>query len=164
MQNKVGQTNPTTKQIQDIMNQLDQIDVTSEPFTTFLSTEERKAALKFRPGGEKIVALIAELAATYNTSLHGISIADMKADLQLSQDLAPMASKLEMLSQRVSGTVLEAQSECWYAATAYYTALARIASSDPKLQAALKPVVDFFATGRRRAKPADETKSTDSSK
>jgi hypothetical protein len=44
----------------------------------------------------------------------------------------------------------EAQSECWWAATAFYSTLSRLTGADPKLEAALKPVIDFFATGRRK--------------
>lgn len=49
---------------------------------------------------------------------------------------------------------LEADSEKWFAATAYYTALLGLSRSNPELQVAMRPLVDFFATGRRRtAKP-----------
>ena len=74
----------------------------------------------------------------------------MLADLTLAQRLRPIASAVDQLNQRLSDTLLEAQSECWWAATAFYTSLCRVAGADPALKAALKPIVDFFATGRRK--------------
>ena len=102
-----------------------------------LSAEEQAATVKMRIGGDPIVADIAKLTK----------------DLTLAQRLRPLASAVEQLSQRLSDTVLEAQSECWWAATAYYTSLCRVADADPVLEAALRPIIDFFAVGRRK-KPA----------
>ncbi len=76
----------------------------------------------------------------------------MNADLQLAKRLQPLADAVSDLSLLLSDTMLEAHSEAWWSATAYYTALARMAPADPNLEAALKPAVDFFATGRRGAK------------
>ena len=59
---------------------------------------------------------------------------------------------MEALSQRVADTILEAQSECWWAATEYYTALDGLSRTDPAIKTALQPVYDFFATGRRKPK------------
>jgi hypothetical protein len=56
------------------------------------------------------------------------------------------------LQRRLDDTHLEAQSECWWAATAFYTALGRTMDADAKLEAALRPIVDFFAVGRRARK------------
>ena len=119
-----------------------------------LSADERKHTVKFRPGGEKIVALLAELAARHGVTLPSISVEGMTADLQLAGRLQPVADALAAAAQTVADTILEAQSECWWAATASLTALARMTSADPKLEAALRPAVDFFAVGRRVKKPA----------
>jgi hypothetical protein len=73
----------------------------------------------------------------------------------LAQRLAPLAPLLESLAQRVSDTILQAQSECWWAAMAFYSALARLSSVDPELEVALKPAVEFFAR-RSRSEPAAE--------
>ena len=80
----------------------------------------------------------------------------MKADLLLAQRLRPLSVEVEVeaeaLRQRLDDTVLEAQSECWWAATAFYTALSRMIYADPRLEAALGPIIEFFAVGRRKVK------------
>jgi len=63
----------------------------------------------------------------------------------------------QQLLRRLEDTVTNAQSESWWAATALYTALARVAVASPELQAALRPVVEFFAIGRRKKTPAPVT-------
>jgi hypothetical protein len=65
------------------------------------------------------------------------------------EQLPPLSSAIQGLQRRVDDTVLEAQSECWWAATALYTALARASGAEPKLEAALEPIIDFFSVGRR---------------
>ena len=61
---------------------------------------------------------------------------------------------LETLSQKVADTILLAQSECWWAATAFYSALTRLSDADPQLEAELKPAIEFFARRRRDEPPA----------
>ena len=94
------------------------------------------------------------LAARHEVSLPRISVDDMNGDLTLAQRLLPIAQALANVSRTVTDTILQAQSECWWAATAFYSALARLSDADPQLEGALKPVVDFFARRRRTDAPA----------
>ena len=55
----------------------------------------------------------------------------------------------------VSDTILQAQSECWWAAMAFYSALTRLSNLDPELEDALKPAIEFFAR-RPRSEPTAE--------
>jgi hypothetical protein len=77
-----------------------------------------------------------------------------ETDLTLARRLAPLARALETISQTVADTILQAQSECWWTATAYYTALTHLSDADPKLEAALRPAVEFFARRPRSEPPA----------
>ncbi len=150
MQDKVGQHVPSASQVEKLITELEKLASSTGKFTIALTTEERKHTLKFRPGGEKIVALLGQLVQKHGVSLPGVSVDGMNADLELATVLAPLDVAAAAFAQRVSDTRLEAESECWWAATAFYTALARTAESDPTLAAALKPVIEFFATGRRK--------------
>ena len=107
-----------------------------------------------RSMGERIVGLIGGLAAQHEVSLPRISVDDMNSDLALAQRLAPLARAVSNLSQTLSDTILQAQSECWWAATAFYSALARLSSADAKLESSLKPAIEFFARRRRTSFPA----------
>ena len=150
MQDKVGSQVPTTDQIEQLVADVEAIAERIAAFTVTLAADERASTVKMRTGGEPIVADIAKLASDHGITLPQITVDGMLADLTLSQRIRPLANAVEQLNQRLSDTVLEAQSECWWATTALYTSLLRVSSGDPVLAAALKPIVDFFALGRRK--------------
>lgn len=150
MQDLVGNTIPSEKEIENLVAEVRAVEAKVEQFTILLSKEARAATTKPRKGGDSIVATLGDLADAHGVSLPKISTAAMKADLLLAQRLRPLAEAVSTLQQRLDDTVLEAQSECWWAATAFYTALSRMRDADPKLEAALRPIIDFFAIGRRK--------------
>jgi hypothetical protein len=154
MEDKVGGVVPSEKEIAKLVDEVRALQDKVARFTVNLSLDERKSTLKFRPGGERIVMLMSQLAHEHGVQLPGISVDAMKADLTLGERIAPLAQAVDALAQTLADTVLEAQSECWWAATAFYSALARLTSGSAKLQAALQPAVDFFAIGRRRVRAA----------
>jgi len=150
MQDKVGSEIPTTDQITQLVADLKSISDRIVAYTVTLSADERASTLKMRTGGEPIVAAIAKLANDHGITLPQITVDGMLADLTLAKQIRPLASAVAQLNQRLNDTVLEAQSECWWAATALYTSLVRASGGDPVLEAALKPVIDFFARGKRK--------------
>src|SRR5690349_15631262 len=122
-------------------------------FTLVLSAEERLRTTNMRARGGRLVWLVGELANRHEVSLPPISVEDMNGGLTLAQRLAPLATALASVSQTISDTILQAQSECWWAATAFYTALTRLSDVDPQLESSLKPAVEFFARRRRTEPP-----------
>lgn len=152
MQDKVGSNVPTEQEIQNLVDDLKALQAKVEAYTISLTTEERSATTKMRIGGEGVVGTIGTLATDHKLSLPEISVEAMNADLLLAQRLRPLASAAGAFAQRLDDTILEAQSECWWAATAFYTTLARLSGANATMQSALKPVVDFFAVGRRKPK------------
>ena len=122
-------------------------------FTVSLTSEERVGSAKMRTGGEGVVEAVGQLAEQHEIALPQITVEGMTADLTLAQRLRPLAEAARRLSQRVDDTILTAQSEAWWSATAFYTTLARVAAVSPTLQEALRPIVDFFAQGPRKKTP-----------
>ncbi|MEP7121425.1 MAG: hypothetical protein ABJE95_10965 [Byssovorax sp.] len=152
MEDRVGGTIPSEKEIDALRADIQSVETRLKKYTVLLTKQERGATTKFRKGGELIVGTLAVLAEQHGIKLPKISAEGMKADLLLAQRLRPLAVEVEGLKQRLDDTVLEAQSECWWAATAFYTALSRMIDADPKLEAAMGPIVEFFAVGRRKVK------------
>jgi len=150
MKDRVGNGNPDKEALDALLADILSLTSRVSAFTVSLSPEERLRTTKFRPGGERIVELIAGLAEQHKLALPNISVVGMRADLQLSQQLRPVAQQAQSLADTLSDTVLEAESECWWAMGAFYTTLVRMADTDPKLAEALRPAIDFFATGRRK--------------
>ena len=154
MQNRVGSVIPSDQDIQRLVKDIESVAGRMQKYTLTLSAEQRRRTTKMRTSGERIVGLVGDLAKQHEVSLPRISVEDMQDDLTLAQRLAPLARALESVSQAVADTILQAQSECWWAATAYYSALTRLSDADPQIERALKPAVEFFARRRRGESPA----------
>ena len=154
MQNLVGSVIPSEQEIQRLVKDIESVAVRIQKFTVSLSAADRKRTLKMRTSGGWVVELVGDLAVRHEVALPRVPVGDMKDDLTLAQRLAPLARALAAVSQTVADTILQAQSECWWAATAYYSALTRLADTDPQLESALKPVIEFFAKRRKSEPPA----------
>jgi len=152
MQDLVGDVIPSDKDIAKLVEELQAIEAKIEKYTVVLTTDQRSSTTKMRSGGENVVGDIATLTTSHGVALPKITVDGMKRDLLLAQRLRPLAAQAAKLAQRLDDTILEAQSECWWAATAFYSALARISGADAALQKAMEPIVAFFAVGRRKAK------------
>ena len=158
-----GAPMPTDTQVQaltaDVVAILERVDT----FATALSTAQRSAAPKMRAGGANIVATVAQLAEQFGMALPAVSAAEMTANLALAQRLRPLADMSRQLTRRLEDTITNAQGDCWWAATALYSALARVSDANPALELALRPVVAFFARGKRKKAPPTPAKPPGSS-
>jgi hypothetical protein len=157
MQDRVGEKVPTDEQVAGWLTAIKNLQQEMAPYGVGLTPEERRHTLKFRPGGEAIVHALALSVRNHDVALPGITADGMEADLSLAEKLKPVRDAAEALYQFADDTILEASSECWYAATAYYTTLSRMVSSYPDIKAVVAQVSSLFATGRRRqAAPAPQ--------
>jgi hypothetical protein len=150
MQDRVGAKIPTDEQVAGWLGSIKQLHEDIAPFGVGLTPDERKHTLKFRPGGEPIVHALAASVRNHDLSLPGITADGMEADLTLVQKLKPVRDAAEALYQLTDDTILEASSECWYAATAFYTTFSRMVSTFPDIKAVVAQVSSFFAIRRRK--------------
>lgn len=156
MQDRVGANVPSNDQIVGWVATINKLQQEIAPYGVGLTPEERKHTLKFRPGGEPVVKSLADAVKKHGVSLPGITADGMAADLLLAQRMKPVHDAADALYQFTDDTILEASSECWYAATAYYTSLTRMVSSFPDLKRLIGEIAEFFATRRRkRATPTE---------
>jgi hypothetical protein len=154
MENKVGSEIPSEKQIKSWQDRIQALADEIEPYTVKLSADDAKHLLRFRPGGEVIVALVADLAVKYGISLPDMPVQGMRDDLTLAQRLAPVASSVGLVAERLTNTLGQARSETWQAATGNYSVLVRVSVANPSLEKELEPARAFFA---RRTKPQGPT-------
>ena len=150
MQDRVGAKVPTDEQVAGWLATIKKLQQEMEPYGVSLTPEERRHTLKFRPGGEAIVHALAVSVRGHEVALPGITADGMEADLSVVEKLKPVRDAAEALYQFADDTILEASSECWYAATAYYTALSRMITGYPDIKAVVAQVASLFATGRRK--------------
>ena len=62
MEDKVGSEIPTEKQIKAMVQKVKDLADELEKFTVKLTVDERRHQLRFRPGGEPIIAHLGDLA------------------------------------------------------------------------------------------------------
>src|SRR5439155_26136571 len=102
-----------------------------------LTVDQRKAALKGRPGGNEIADRIGGLAGKYHVVIPNMTLADMQADQTLAARLQPLREKIGAFAQLIDDTVLQAQAECWRAVTTYYNILDSMSAADATLRTEL---------------------------
>jgi hypothetical protein len=153
MEHRVGDPLPSEGDVDKLVNDVGTIRTKTEKFCVALTTEERKKAVKFREGGDAIVALVGKLLDEHGVTLPDVTRDGMTADVQLARRIEPLRASIASLLQLLDDTILEAQSEAWWAATAGYTALARMSKGNARLEADLRPAVEFFRLGKRTPKP-----------
>ena len=154
MENRVGDNLPTEQQLAAWKATLDTLFAEMKPFLIKLSKDEKRHLAQFRPGGEQIVALIANLSEKYGINLVDMPVAGMRSDLQLSQVLTPVVGQMSLMAAWGDDTRAAATSEAWQATTGNYSVLSRVAESNPSLAEELKPAKQFFA--RRKKGPPEE--------
>lgn len=162
MENRVGDNAPAAARFQSLLKQLESVVEELQKFGVMLTKEERRATLRARRDSEPMQRLVYSLAQKKSLELEAFPLSGMLNDMNLVQSLEPFDSAMRVGKQLVADTLLQADTEGWQAFLAYYGVLSSMAQHDAELAAALKPVVNFMKTGRRKAanapRPAPETK------
>lgn len=157
MQNLVGSIIPSEAEVAKLLKEIEGVTKKVQSFAIHLTPAQRKGLLKMRPDGAKIVTLVGRLCAKYGVASGDTPVDGMNADLLLSERIRPLTAAAGLLAQTLDDTELEAEGECWHAATANYSMLVVLARNNAQLASELAPARDFFATGRRAAKVAPAT-------
>jgi len=153
MDNKVGDKQPTPKELAQLLKQLKELVEQLRPYGITLTTDERKRTLRPRKGAEAHMQRVHDLAVKHGVTLKHIPLDGMANDLALAKQLQPVEDELRVGLQLVEDTGTQAASEAWEAFLAYYGVLSSMAGRSADLAAELQSVVDFMATGPRK-KPA----------
>ncbi|HEY2512982.1 MAG TPA: hypothetical protein VGI39_19075 [Polyangiaceae bacterium] len=119
-----------------------------------LTANERKGMGKLRKGGEKHMPQLAQLATDWQVTIRTQPTAAMLEANKTATTLRPLLTLLAGLVREVQDTVFVSDSESWATASALYALLKRMSKKDPKLQAQLAPIADFFSFRRPVADPA----------
>jgi hypothetical protein len=130
--------------VQQTVSQLDAVEVGlgSDPA---LTPTQKRHALKFRKGGDKIIGQIGNLAQQQQLGSPGLSVTDMLGTLGKAQALQPLSDRVHAFAQHVDDVVFKAESDSFAMAQQFYALLQRRALTDGELATAMAPVVVFFA-------------------
>ncbi|MGH7293517.1 MAG: hypothetical protein ACRELB_01230, partial [Polyangiaceae bacterium] len=135
--------------VQQTVNQLDDVELGlgNDPA---LTPGQKRHALKFRKGGDKIIAQIGNLAQQQQLESPALNVTDMTATLGKAQALQPLSDRVAAFSKHVDDVIFKAESDSLAMAQQFYALLQRRALTDTELDTALAPVIAFFA---RKPKP-----------
>ncbi|MGD0529499.1 MAG: hypothetical protein ABSE49_30455 [Polyangiaceae bacterium] len=123
-----------------------------------LTPNEKRHALKFRKGGDKIVGQIGNLAQQEQVDSAGLSVGDMEAMLGKAHALQPLFDRLAAFSKHVADVIFTSASGSMAMAQQFYALLQRRAKTDNELATAMAPVVTFFARKPAPKAPGGLTK------
>ena len=130
--------------VQQTVAQLDTVEVGlgNDPA---LTPAQKRHALKFRKGGDKIIGQIGNLAQQQQLDSPGLNVADMLGTLGKAQALQPLFDRVAAFAKHVDDVVFKAGSDSLSMAQQFYALLQRRALTDGELATAMAPVVVFFA-------------------
>ena len=123
-----------------------------------LTPAQKRHALKFRKGGDKIIGQLGNLAQQQQLESPALNVDDMMATLGKAQALQPLADRVAAFAKHVTDVVFKAESDSLAMAQQFYALLQRRALTDNELGTALAPVVTFFARKPKAKAPGALTK------
>jgi hypothetical protein len=151
LENKVGDNIPPHEKFLALLQQLQATIKELQAFGITLDDFDRRRLLHPRVGAEPHIKTVLGLAEKYRVNIPSAPLLGVENDVRLATELAPLDGALHSALQLVADTEAQAQSEYWQGFLAYYGALAAMAVNIPELAVELQPVIDFMATGKRRA-------------
>jgi hypothetical protein len=135
--------------VQQTIAQLDadEVELGNDPA---LTPAQKRHALKFRKGGDKIIAQIGNLAQQQQLESPALNVSDMLATLGKAQALQPLSDRVAAFAKHIGDVLFKAESDSLAMAQQFYALLQRRALTDAELATSMAPVVAFFA---RKSKP-----------
>lgn len=150
MENKVGDTIPTAKELATLHAELAAWIERARKFCVAVDPDDRKRQLHWRTGAEPHITRVHDLAAKYAISLKGIPLDGMAADRALKVALEPFVPQLKTALRLLEDTAGQAESEAWQAFLAYYGVLVNMADHNPELAIEMADPIAFMATGPQK--------------
>jgi hypothetical protein len=145
------QQEPTDQQLERLVGTCRDVVAELARIVDPMTTDDRRRTLKFRPGGETVVELVARLVVEYDVKVAGKSVDEMVASSAAARRLQPLAEQARLCLQLINDAILVRKSDAWRAATAFYSVLESMSHHDPQLREKLRPAIEFFAQAAKRA-------------
>jgi len=130
--------------VQKTVAQLDTVEVGLGADPALTPTEKRHA-LKFRKGGENVVAQIGNLARQQQLESPALNADDMMAMLGKAEALQPLSNRVAAFQKHIDDVIFTSRSASLSLAQQFYALLQRRSLTDNELKVAMAPVVAFFA-------------------
>src|ERR1019366_6477884 len=115
--------------VQQTVTELDTIEVGlgNDPA---LTPAQKRHALKFRQGGDKIIGQIGNLAQQQQLDSAGLNVADMVATLGKAHALQPLSDRVAAFAKHIDDVIFKAESNSLAMGQQFYALLQRRALTD----------------------------------
>lgn len=121
------------------------------PYAVTLTTAQRKAASRFRKGGDKVIPQLVRVAAKAGISGTAFDLDTMQTQLALANQLLPLLTTVKTLTDTVNDTVLSAHGDAWHSATTLHGVLKRLTTRNLDLRRDMQVISSAFTIRKRTA-------------
>jgi hypothetical protein len=154
-QNKVGHKSVSPAEASAMQDALFFLRTKAAEYGPPLQKSDAKRLTIVRTGYEAQAELILRLAERFQIQGAGGSVAEVRADMSLVEQLTPVYQDAALTAGLFRGVIRQARAEAWDGIMALYDVLKALAKTKPELEAALRPMVDFMA---RESRPVEDDK------
>jgi hypothetical protein len=145
----------------------------SEPFASVrrLTMTERKRVLKFRKGGQQVVATLLSVCSQYGLEAPGAPMGDLAEMVDHAERIAQLLRAVEVLRATLKDELSSVRGTSWAGLTTTYAMLKQASRTEPNIATEIAKVESFFrhrapkgatTTAAATAKPAPATSTTTS--
>jgi hypothetical protein len=152
MENRVGNNTPAPEVLEEKFVFLQALLALFTGFGVTLTSKEIKKLPRAKRGAELFLNLISRLAKEYGLNLPAAAVEAIEGDRRLAVEMQRFQQVCRNLARLAGHTRLQAESEAWQGALAFYAVLKAMSTRDPALAEKLRPAVSFLS----RPTPADE--------
>ena len=135
--------------VKDVDVQLSDLAAKVGKVTVVQSTEDRLGLPRVRRGGERIIGLVADLSERFGVTLGDVHAKSVRFNLDYAAQLSSFELKAEAMLRAIKDTRRQTTAEAWDGALTLYRALVRMSNRVGAVQAALEPIREFLALGKR---------------
>jgi hypothetical protein len=130
-----------------------------------ISAVVKRHTARFKKGGDKVVAVIGDLAGAKGLESGVLQVAQMNEQLATGAALMPLVLRLAKLSARIDDIIFGQRAAAWKTAMDFYAILQRQARSDAGIARGLQPVTKFMSMHdpRKKRPPGGPTRASEKS-
>ena len=138
--------------VQRAIADLDALDEDLGIVVPKLSPSMKRHTARYRKGGEKLIAILGNLARQQGVDFPSSPVSEMTEQLAIANALEALTMRVTVLQTHLGNAVFSARASAWQSAMQYYALLRRMARSNRELAAALEPVKQYMSMHDPRGK------------
>jgi hypothetical protein len=140
--------------VKDAMAKLEELERELGISAPTLSPVQKKHTARFRKGGDKVIATLANVATQSGTTVGALPVSEMTDLLAMADSIVRLRQCVGKLDGMLGSFVFTARATAWSTAMHYYALLQRMAKRNGEIAKTLEPVKKFMSVHDPRPKRA----------